>query len=148
MRALIQRVRCAKVTVDRVVQGEIGLGLLVLLGVTHSDTEAQADHLAGKVVQLRIFPDREGKMNRSLLDISGEMLVVPQFTLYADTQHGNRPSYSGAAPPSQAEPLYGRFVDSCRRTGIRVDTGKFQAHMMVDLTNDGPVTLLCEVNSK
>ena len=144
MRALVQRVQNAKVTVDSTVTGQIGRGILVFLGVTHSDTAAEAEHLARKVTQLRIFPDAESKMNLSLIDIGGELLVISQFTLYGDTQKGNRPSYSEAARPEWARALYEHFLDSCRSKGITVQSGIFQAHMMVELTNDGPVTLLCE----
>ena len=144
MRALIQRVRRASVTVDGVITGEIRAGLVVLLGVTHQDTPADAEQLAYKVTHLRIFSDLDGRMNLSLLDIGGDLLVVPQFTLYADTLKGHRPSYSEAAPARVAEPLYEHFVASCRLNGIRVQTGRFQAHMLVELTNDGPVTIICD----
>ncbi|MBV8896638.1 MAG: D-tyrosyl-tRNA(Tyr) deacylase [Acidobacteriaceae bacterium] len=148
MRALVQRVRNARVSVEGTVTGQIGMGLAVLLGVSHLDTPAEADHLAKKVTQLRIFPDTEGKMNLSLLDIRGELLIVSQFTLYGDTRKGNRPSYSEAARPELAQPLYERFMEACRRSGIVVQTGVFQAHMVLELANDGPVTLLCESESK
>ena len=131
-------------TIDGIVAGQIGPGILVLLGITHADTNSDAERLARKVTQLRIFPDSESKMNLSLSDTQGDLLVVSQFTLYADTQKGNRPSYSQAARPEIAQGLYGHFVDSCRSTGIRVQTGRFQAHMLVELINDGPVTVLCE----
>lgn len=134
--------------VDSTVTGQIGIGLVVLLGVTHRDTHAEAEQLAKKVIHLRIFPDTEGKMNLSLMDIGGELLIVSQFTLYGDTRKGNRPSYSEAARPEVAQPLYQHFLDSCSSSGIRVQTGVFQAHMTLQLTNDGPVTLLCEVASK
>jgi D-tyrosyl-tRNA(Tyr) deacylase len=130
--------------VNDTVTGEIGAGIVVLLGITHTDTHLEAEHLAHKVTHLRIFPDAESKMNLSLADIGGDLLAISQFTLYGDTEKGNRPSYSEAASPTLAQPLYEHFVDSCRRTGIRVETGVFRAHMMVELTNDGPVTLLCE----
>ena len=146
MKALIQRVRNARVIVEEAVIGEIGLGILTFLGITHSDTPLQAAQLANKVSNLRVFPDAEGKMNRSLLEIGGELLVVSQFTLYGDTRKGNRPSYTDAALPELALPLYESFVEKCRNNGIRVATGVFQAHMLVELTNDGPVTLLCEAN--
>ena len=148
MRALLQRVVRASVTIDGIVAGQIGPGILLLLGVTHADTNNDAEQLARKVIQLRIFTDSESKMNLSLLDIQGELLVVSQFTLYADAQKGNRPSYSHAAPPEIALRLYEHFVDSCRSTGIRVQTGRFQAHMLVELINDGPVTILCESKGK
>jgi D-tyrosyl-tRNA(Tyr) deacylase len=143
MRALVQRVSQASVTVDGKVSGQVGKGLLVLLGIKSGDTEAQVELLSRKVLQLRIFADADGKMNRSLLDIGGELLIVSQFTLYADTTKGNRPSYSEAAPPHVAERLYEYFIDNCRRSGTLVSTGTFKAHMEVQLINDGPVTLMC-----
>ena len=148
MRALVQRVQSANVTVNGTVTGQIGRGILVLLGITHTDTETEAEYLARKVTHLRIFPDAESKMNLSLVDIKGELLAVSQFTLYGDTQKGNRPSYAEAAPPELAQPLYDHFLDSCRSSGIRVQAGIFQAHMLVELINDGPVTVLCETKSK
>ena len=144
MRALVQRVARASVTVDDVITAQIGKGLVILLGVTKADTAYDAEKLADKVTRLRIFPDSNRKMNFSVLDISGELLVVSQFTLYADTRRGNRPSYSDAARPELAEPLYQHFVESCRRAGIVVKTGQFQAYMNVELVNEGPVTILCE----
>jgi D-tyrosyl-tRNA(Tyr) deacylase len=143
MRALVQRVSEAKVTVEGQVSGEIGRGLLIFLGVKHNDTEEHANQLASKVIQLRIFPDAEGKMNHSVLDTRGDLLIVSQFTLYGETRKGNRPSYSQAAPPELAEPLYNYFVKICRGKGLHVATGIFRAHMKVLLVNDGPVTLLC-----
>jgi D-aminoacyl-tRNA deacylase len=143
MRALVQRVSEASVAVQGLVTGHVGTGLLVLLGIRSDDTPARAELLARKVVQLRIFPDHERKMNRSLLDISGEMLVVSQFTLYGETDKGNRPSYSQAAKPEIAEPLYEHFLTVCRDRGALVSTGTFQAYMQVRLVNDGPVTLMC-----
>jgi D-tyrosyl-tRNA(Tyr) deacylase len=147
MRVLVQRVTEASVAVDHVIVGQIRRGLLVFLGVHEDDTEANADYLASKVIQLRIFPDTEGKMNLSLRDISGEMLVVSQFTLYGDTSKGNRPSYSQAAKPEVAVRLYDYFVQISRDRGISVATGVFQTHMQVRLTNDGPVTLFCSSGS-
>jgi D-aminoacyl-tRNA deacylase len=147
MRALVQRVSEASVAVQGLVTGHIGGGLLVLLGIRSDDTPARGELLARKVVQLRIFPDEQGKMNRSLLDVSGEMLVVPQFTLYGETDKGNRPSYSRAARPEMAEPLYEYFLKVCRDRGVSVSTGIFQAHMQVRLINDGPVTLMCHSES-
>jgi D-tyrosyl-tRNA(Tyr) deacylase len=143
MRALVQRVSEASVTVDNTVSGQIGPGILVFLGVHENDTEANAEYLARKVIQLRIFADADGKMNRSLQDISGEILVVSQFTLYGETRKGNRPSYTQAARPEVAVRLYDYFVKVCRESGLVVATGIFQAHMQVRLTNDGPVTLIC-----
>ena len=147
MRALVQRVSQASVIVEGAVTAQIGKGLLVLLGIRSNDCEAQAELLSQKVVQLRVFPDDEGKMNRSLLESGGELLVVSQFTLYGDTTKGSRPSYSNAARSDIAKPLYEYFVDNCRRRGALVCTGIFQAHMHVQLTNDGPVTLMCYAES-
>ena len=144
MRALVQRVSEASVLVDCSVAGQIRRGLLIFLGIRHDDTEARAEQLATKIGQLRIFPDAEGKMNLSLRDIGGEMLIVSQFTLYGDTRKGNRPSYAEAARPDKAQELYQFFIESCRDKGFPVATGVFQAHMEVRLINDGPVTILCD----
>ena len=144
MRAVIQRVSEARVTAAGSVLGEIGPGLLALLGVAKPDTPAHAEFLAEKILNLRVFPDEAGKMNRSLLDICGALLVVSQFTLYGDCRKGRRPSFDDAAPSEQARPLYQHFVEVARRSGVRVETGVFQAHMEVSLVNDGPVTLLVE----
>ena len=145
MVALVQRVSEASVTVDGEVTGAIGPGLLVLLGVHRTDTEAEVAWVAKKVAGLRVFPDEEGKMNRSLLDTGGEALVVSQFTLYGDTRKGNRPSFVESAPPERAEALYEAFVaEFSRRLGRPVPTGIFGAMMDVRLTNDGPVTLWVE----
>jgi D-aminoacyl-tRNA deacylase len=144
MRAVVQRVSHAQVVVEGEVVGKIGRGLLVLLGVTHSDTAAQADWLAEKIVGLRIFPDDEDKMNRSVGDINGGMLIVSQFTLYGDCAKGRRPSFVAAAPPEIAVPLYERFIDAVKAQGVPVATGKFGAMMKVELVNDGPVTLMLE----
>jgi D-tyrosyl-tRNA(Tyr) deacylase len=141
MRALLQRVTHASVTVDEQIAGQIGLGLLVLLGVGQDDSEVQVKTLADKIVHMRIFGDDEGKMNRSLLDIGGEVLVVSQFTLYADIRRGRRPSFTNAAPPSLAEPLVERFKDAIAAYGLSVADGIFGAHMQVELVNDGPVTI-------
>jgi D-tyrosyl-tRNA(Tyr) deacylase len=143
MRALLQRVTEARVTVDGSVTGEIGAGLVVLLGVSKLDTEADAEFVAQKVLNLRIFEDEQGKMNRGLLDTGGAMLVVSQFTLYGDCRKGRRPSFDDAAPAEQARALYEHFVAVARRS-VRVETGIFQAHMAVSLVNDGPVTLIVE----
>ena len=141
MRALLQRVTHASVTVDEQVVGQIGLGLLVLLGVGQDDSEVQVKTLADKIVHMRVFGDDEGKMNRSLLDVGGEVLVVSQFTLYADIRRGRRPSFTNAAPPSLAEPLVERFKAAITAYGLRVTDGIFGAHMQVELLNDGPVTI-------
>lgn len=143
MKALVQRVSRASVCVDGAIVGEIKRGLLIFLGVSESDTEDQATHLAKKVTSLRIFNDSEGRMNLSVRDVSGALLIVSQFTLYGDTSRGNRPSYSRAAKPEVARQLYEFFVDTCRKSGIPVSTGQFQAHMDVSLVNEGPVTLMC-----
>lgn len=144
MRALIQRVSRASVTVGGDVVGSIGLGLVVLVGVTHADTRVQADWLANKLAGLRVFEDGAGKMNGSLADVGGALLVVSQFTLYGDVRKGRRPSFSGAARPGQAEPLVTYFVEQLRERGLAVETGVFGAHMQVEIHNDGPVTMLLE----
>lgn len=133
-------------TAPRAVAGSIGKGLVVLLGVTHSDTAADADYLLEKIAHLRVFPDEAGKMNRSLLDVGGALLVVSQFTLYGDCRKGRRPSFDAAAPAEAARALYEYFVEAARRRGVRVETGVFQAHMEVALVNDGPVTLILETS--
>jgi len=144
MRAVVQRVSAARVRVDGGVIGEVGVGLLVLLGVTHGDTPAQADWLAEKIVGLRTFNDADGKMNRALADVGGGMLIVSQFTLYGDCSKGRRPSFVTAAPPEIAVPLYEHFIAAVKAQGIPVATGRFGAAMQVELVNDGPVTLVVE----
>jgi D-aminoacyl-tRNA deacylase len=144
VRAVIQRVSRASVVVEGRVAGEIAAGLVVLLGVGRTDNLESAAYLAEKIVNLRIFSDDAGKMNLSLLDVGGAALVVSQFTLYGDTRGGRRPSYIQAAPPEEANRLYQEFVRSMRELGIRVETGVFQAHMQVELVNDGPVTILLD----
>lgn len=144
MRAVVQRVSRAKVTVDGEVTGEIGRGILLLLGVAARDTEDDARYLIEKTFNLRIFEDSNGKMNLSLLDINGELLVVSQFTLYGDTRRGRRPSFIDAAPPEQANRLYEYFVEESRKQLSTVETGRFQTMMDVELVNDGPVTILID----
>ena len=142
MRAVVQRVAHARVTPG----GEIERGLCVLLGVAGFDREEEATRLAGKVARLRIFPDDEGRFDRSVLDVGGAVLVVSQFTLSANTAKGNRPSFAAAAPPEDAEPLYERFCDELRALGVPVETGVFGAYMQVELVNDGPVTIVLDVD--
>lgn len=144
MRAVIQRVSHAKVTVGDETTGEISRGVLVLVGVTTTDTEADADYLADKTVGLRIFEDHEGKMNLSVADIKGAILAVSQFTLYGDARKGRRPSFDSAARPEQARKLYEYFVEKIRAAGLPCETGRFQAEMKVELVNDGPVTILLD----
>ncbi|MFP5211182.1 MAG: D-aminoacyl-tRNA deacylase [Acidobacteriota bacterium] len=144
MRAVVQRVSSASVAVGGQVIGEIGPGLLVLLGVAASDAEADADYLAGKIAGLRIFEDGDGKMNRSVADVGGAVLAVSQFTLYGDVRRGKRPSFDDAARPERARELYEYFVAQIRRRGLRCETGQFQAMMAVSLVNQGPVTVLLD----
>lgn len=144
MRAVVQRVSRASVTVDEQVVGRIGHGMLVLLGVGRNDRQADLDYLVEKLLGLRIFGDDEGKMNRSLIDCGGAMLVVSQFTLFGDCRKGRRPSFIDAAPPELGEDLYNRFVAAVASRGVQVATGVFRAHMDVELVNDGPVTLLVD----
>ena len=144
MRALIQRVSHASVTVDQQTISRIGKGLLILLGIGHGDGEEQVKFLAEKVANLRIFEDEHGKTNLSVLDVGGEAMVVSQFTLYADTQKGRRPSFIDAAAPEAAAPLVEKFGDSLREHGVPTQTGEFGAHMLVEIHNDGPVTIWLE----
>ena len=146
MRAVVQRVSSASVKVDGEEIGRIGTGLLVLLGVHGEDSDEDVRWLAEKIINLRVFEDEGGRMNRSLLDTGGEILVVSQFTLYGDCRKGRRPSWSKAAPPERARILYERFCEQVRSTGVTVATGRFQAMMQVSLINDGPVTLLLDSN--
>jgi D-aminoacyl-tRNA deacylase len=147
MRTVIQRVSRARVIVDGRVTGEIEAGLLVLVAAGRDDTAATAASLAEKIVNLRIFNDDQGKINRSLLDIGGAILAVPQFTLYGDVRGQRRPSFNKAAPPEQGEALYDTFVEALKVLGVRVETGVFQAHMSVELINDGPVTILVDTDN-
>ena len=144
MRAVVQRVSRARVTVGSEITGEIGLGLLVLLGVGAGDTRAEADYLAEKTIGLRIFEDAGGKMNLSVAEVGGALLVVSQFTLYGDARRGKRPSFEAAAAPEQARELYKYFVEKIRRAGLRCETGRFQETMQVELVNEGPVTILLD----
>ena len=144
MRAVVQRVTESSVKVDSRTVGAIGKGLMVLLGVSRGDSRKEADYLADKIINLRIFEDQDGRMNRSLLEVGGEMLVVSQFTLLGDCRRGRRPSFAEAAPPETALLLYEYFVEISKRKGIRVRTGEFGAMMAVSLVNDGPVTLILE----
>lgn len=144
MRAVVQRVRQASVSVEGRVVGAIEHGLAILVGVRAGDTEAEAQWLASKIAALRIFDDDDGKLNRSVLDVQGQALVVSQFTLYADARKGRRPSYDQAAPPEVAEPLIRRFIELLQAEGVPVQTGVFRAHMLVEIHNDGPVTIILE----
>lgn len=144
MRVVLQRVREAHVEVDGEVVGSIGRGLVALLGIARTDTEADVHYLADKVIGLRIFPDAEGKMNRSLMEVGGSLLVVSQFTLYGDCRKGRRPSFDLAAPPEQARQLYECFLEAVRARQVACQAGIFQAMMRVHLVNDGPVTIICE----
>ena len=148
MRAVIQRVSQAKVVVDGLVVGNIGRGLLILLGVGRGDDSADADYLAAKIANLRIFEHEDGKMNRSLLDVAGQALIVSQFTLWGDCKKGRRPSFAEAAPPEIAEKLYQEFIDQTEKTGVKTAAGRFGAMMQVHLVNDGPVTLILDSRNK
>jgi D-tyrosyl-tRNA(Tyr) deacylase len=144
MRAVIQRVRFARVQVDGTIVGEIGTGILTLLGVRQGDTERELEWMISKILKLRVFEDEQGKMNLSLLDIRGEHLIVSQFTLLGDARKGNRPSFMEAAPPDLARPLYEKALELSRSQGVRTEGGRFQAEMKVSLENDGPVTLVID----
>ena len=148
MKALLQRVTGATVSVAGEVVGRIGRGLVVLVGVAGGDGERDVQYLVQKTVGLRIFPDSEGKFNLSALDVKGELLVISQFTLLADTRKGRRPSFIEAAPPDQAEALVERFVEQARASGLKVETGRFQQYMQVEIHNDGPVTVLLDSRDK
>ena len=146
MRAVLTRVKHASVTIDGTVPGQIGEGFLILLGITHEDTEAQAVKLADKLTGLRIFEDENGKMNRGLDEVKGELLVVSQFTLYGNCKKGRRPEFLAAARPDVAIPLYEKFVELCRAKGFHTETGEFGAYMQVDSLNDGPLTLVVDTD--
>ena len=146
MRAVLTRVKHASVTIDGKVHGQIGEGFLILLGITHEDTEAQAVKLADKLTGLRIFEDKNGKMNRGLDEVKGELLIVSQFTLYANCKKGRRPEFLAAARPEVAIPLYEKFVELCRAKGFHTETGEFGAYMQVDSLNDGPLTLVVDTD--
>ena len=146
MRAVLTRVKHASVTIDGKVHGQIGEGFLILLGITHEDTEAQAVKLADKLTGLRIFEDENDKMNRSLEDVKGQLLIVSQFTLYGNCKKGRRPDFLAAARPEVAIPLYEKFVELCRAKGFHTETGEFGAYMQVDSLNDGPLTLVVDTD--
>ena len=148
MRVVLQRVSHASVTVEEKVIGKIQRGFLLLVGVTHDDAKEDMEYLVRKIVQMRIFEDEEGKLNRSIQDIGGEILSVSQFTLYADTKKGNRPSFSKAAPGDVAFEMFDQFNGLLRETGIPVETGQFGADMKVELLNDGPVTILLDSKTR
>jgi D-aminoacyl-tRNA deacylase len=148
MRTVVQRASRAQVSIDGRVKGRIGLGLVVFVGIRAEDSDSDLKWLAEKIVHLRIFEDDDGKMNRSLTDIGGEMLIISQFTLYGDCRKGRRPGFSAAAPPSIAEPLYQKFICEVETKGIQIATGTFQADMQIELVNDGPVTLLLDSEKK
>src|SRR5918992_1533924 len=148
MRAVVQRVTRAKVTVDDEVAGEIGNGLVVLVGIARNDTKVEAAYLVDKIANLRIFDDEDGKMNLSVKDVGGGLLIISQFTLYGDVRRGLRPSWIDAAPPEVAEPLYEFFVESSRKLIQPVETGSFRAMMEVELVNDGPVTIILDTDQR
>ena len=148
MRSLVQRVTHGSVTVENQVIGQIGAGLVVLLGVKTGDTEADAEYLANKTINLRIFSDSDGKFNLSALDVHAEILAISQFTLYADTRRGRRPGFTDAAPPDISNPLYQKYVEFLRKSGLTVATGSFGAHMNVKIVNDGPVTIMLDSEDK
>ncbi len=148
VKALVQRVSRAQVTVDDVVIGKISSGLVALIGIAAGDEKPDTDYLVNKIINLRIFADADSKFNLSLLDVKGELLLISQFTLMADTRKGRRPSFTDAAPPDIAEAMFNDFVEEAWKTGVKVETGKFQAHMMVELINDGPVTIMLDSSDR
>ena len=147
MRAVIQRVERASVSVEGEIRGQIGAGFLVLIGVEEGDGDADFRYIADKAPNLRVFEDEQGKMNRSLLDVGGELLIVSQFTLYANCKKGRRPDFLAAARPEVAIPLYERFVELCREKGFHTETGEFGAYMQVDSLNDGPLTIILDTDT-
>lgn len=147
MKVLLQRVSRASVSIEGVKVGEIGPGLVALVGIAQGDAEKQAQHLAEKMLHLRLFPDEQGKFDLSILDIQGEILIISQFTLLGDTKKGRRPDFTQAAPPWEAEPLWERLVALVRQSGLKVESGRFGQHMLVEIWNDGPVTLMLESQS-
>ncbi len=148
MKALLQRVATARVSVAGEEVGRIGQGLVVFIGVAAGDTEKDIDYIVQKIVNLRIFSDAAGRFNLSAIDIGGELLLVSQFTLLADTRKGRRPSFTGAAPPDKAEELFDRLIEKARSTGLKVDSGRFQQYMQVEINNDGPVTIMLDSRDK
>ncbi len=144
MRAVVQRTDASSVTVDDQIISSIGSGLTVFLGIGFGDSDTDVKYLAEKIINLRIFQDEAGKMNRSLLDVQGELLIISQFTLYGDCRKGRRPGFDAAAPPSVAQALYEEFIQYCRQLGVKVSCGQFQANMIVKLENNGPVTMLLD----
>ena len=144
MKALIQRVTSATVSVEGAVVGEIGHGLVVFVGIANGDTLEDIQYLTRKIIELRIFEDTEGKFNLSVMDVSGELLLVSQFTLLANTRKGRRPGFTDAAPPEMAETLFNQFVEQAKATGLKIATGIFQTHMLVEINNDGPVTIMID----
>ena len=148
MKALLQRVSRASVSINGETAGKIGKGLVVLVGIASGDGDRDINYLVDKVINLRIFEDAEGKLNLSSLDIKGELLVISQFTLLADTRKGRRPSFINAAPPDQAQRLFNRFLDEIRKSGLKVETGRFQEYMQVEIHNDGPVTIMLDSREK
>ena len=148
MKVVLQRVSKAKVEIDSKTVGEVGPGFLVLLGVGQEDKEADIDYLVNKIINSRVFSDQNDKFNLSVKDINGSLLIVSQFTLFADTKKGNRPGFTNAAAPTLAENLYNSFVDKCKLTGLNIQTGKFGANMQITLTNSGPVTIIIDTKEK
>ena len=145
MRAVIQRVKKSRVVIDETIKAAIGHGLVILLGIEKGDDREKADYLAKKITNMRIFGDKEGKMNLSLIEIGGKAIVVSQFTLMADTRKGNRPSFIHAAPPNIASPLVDYFIQRMKAYGVETQSGEFAAHMLVEIHNDGPVTILLDI---